>query len=180
AERAAELARRTGASEVLARADQMLGRVARLRGEPDEARRLSEAALAECPAGSFGAEESRTHIMIELGLTAEAGGDAPTALVWYRRALVAASGQRDMTTAALVTEVLSGVALLEGDGERAAMLLGAGTAVRGTAVAGDADVARLRAAAREALGDEGYEKAYERGVSLTREEALALAGAPVD
>lgn len=180
AERAAELARRTGASEVLARAGQMQGRVARLRGEPDEARRLSEAALAVCPAGWFGAEESRTHIMIELGLTAEAGGDAPTALDWYRRALIAASGQRDMTTAALVAEVLSGVALLEGDGERAALLLGAGTAVRGTAVAGDADVVRLRAAVREALGDEGYEKAYERGVSLTREEALALAGAPVD
>ncbi|ACZ89946.1 BTAD domain-containing putative transcriptional regulator [Streptosporangium roseum] len=179
AERAAVLARRTGASEILARADQMLGRVARLRGEPGEARRLSEAALAECPAGWFGAEESRTHIMIELGLTAEAGGDAPTALAWYRRALAVASSQRNMTTVALVTEMLSGVALLEDDGERAALLLGAGTAVRGTAVAGDADVARLKTAAREALGDEGYEKAYGRGVSLTREEALALAGAPV-
>ncbi|MER5427035.1 AfsR/SARP family transcriptional regulator, partial [Streptosporangium roseum] len=179
AERAAGLARRTGASEILARADQMLGRVARLRGEPGEARRLSEAALAECPAGWFGAEESRTHIMIELGLSAEAGGDAPMALAWYRRALAVASSQRNMTTVALVTEMLSGVALLEDDGERAALLLGAGTAVRGTAVAGDADVARLKAAAREALGDEGYEKAYGRGASLTREEVLALAGAPV-
>lgn len=179
AAQAAELARRAGAPEVLAEAGRRLSRVARLRGEPAEARRLSEAALAGCPTGWFVAEEIRVGIMIELGLIAETGGDARTALRWHRRALASASAQRDMTMAALATEALSGVALLEGDGERAALLLGAGRAVRGTAVAGDVDVLRLEAAAREALGAEAYEAAYGRGRSMTREEALAMAGAPV-
>ncbi|MEV8636196.1 BTAD domain-containing putative transcriptional regulator [Streptosporangium sp. NPDC051023] len=176
--RAAELARRSGASEVLALANHGLSVIARLEGETAEARRLAEAALAGCPSGWFGAEETRAIVMVGLGLIAETEGDAREALAWYHRALVSASSQRNVMMTALVTELLSGVALLEDDAERAALLLGAGTAVRGTAMAGNADVTRLSLAVRRALGDRAYEAAHERGASMTREEAWAMAGVP--
>ncbi|GAA3131218.1 AfsR/SARP family transcriptional regulator [Streptosporangium carneum] len=178
AERAAELARRTGASEVLALANHELGVIARARGELAEARRLGEAALAGCSAGWFGAEETRATVMIGLGLVAEAEGDARAALAWYHRVLVSAANQRNVATAALVTELLSGVALLEGDAEQAALLLGAGMATRGSAMAGDADVARLAAATRRALGERAYEEAYGRGASMTCHEVWPAVGVP--
>ncbi|GGT06070.1 hypothetical protein GCM10010156_74480 [Planobispora rosea] len=175
-ERAMRIARRAGAADVLARAEQTLGRLARARGDLGEARRMLEAALAACPGGWFGFEETRTLIMIELGLTAGAGGDAATALNWYRGALAAAAGHQNTAMLAALAEALSGVALLDGDGDRAALLLGAGTALRGTTAAADADVARLTAAARARLGGAAFEETFTRGASMAREEALALLG----
>ncbi|MEU1737002.1 BTAD domain-containing putative transcriptional regulator [Streptosporangium sp. NPDC020145] len=179
AERAAVLARRTGASEVFALTRHVLSTVARARGETARARSLAEEALAGCPSGWFGGEEARATIMIGLGLTAEAEGVAGEALAWYRRALASTADLHNVTMTALVVELMSGVALLEGDPARAALLLGAGTAVRGTASAGDVDVVRLAGAARRALGDRAYEEAYGQGARMTREEALAMTGAGV-
>jgi tetratricopeptide (TPR) repeat protein len=61
----------------------------------------------------------------------------------------------------------------EGRAERAALLLGVGVAIRGMAVAGDHDVARVAAAATRALGPERFAAAYARGVAMSREDALA-------
>ncbi|MFF4993419.1 BTAD domain-containing putative transcriptional regulator [Streptosporangium saharense] len=177
AERAAALARRTGASEMLALARHVLSTVARARGETARARSLAEEALAGCPSGWFGGEETRAVIMTGLGLIAETEGRAGEALGWYHRVLVSAEGLRNVAMTALVTELMSGVALLEGDPARAALLLGAGTAVRGTALAGDADVVRLAEAVRRALGDRAYGEAYGRGARMTAEQARAVTGA---
>ncbi|WP_170247192.1 hypothetical protein [Nonomuraea zeae] len=50
-------------------------------------------------------------------------------------------------------------------------------AVRGTAIAGDRDVARIAAAATRALGAAGFAAAYAKGASMSRDDALAaLAG----
>ncbi|NUP77952.1 MAG: hypothetical protein HOV96_10460, partial [Nonomuraea sp.] len=55
----------------------------------------------------------------------------------------------------------------------AALLLGVAVALRGTAVAGDRDVAATAAAATKALGPEPFAALYARGAAMTRTEAIA-------
>jgi predicted ATPase/DNA-binding SARP family transcriptional activator len=90
--RALEFARRSGAPEITAAARAGLGEVARLRGDLAAARRLCEAALAECPTGWFGADATRFDILVALGRIAEATGDAEAARRWYHEALTATGG----------------------------------------------------------------------------------------
>ncbi|GGQ04229.1 BTAD domain-containing putative transcriptional regulator [Streptosporangium pseudovulgare] len=59
-------------------------------------------------------------------------------------------------------------------GERAALLLGAAVALRGTAVAGDRDVARTAAEARDLAGVEAFAAAFARGAAMRRDEARAV------
>ncbi|MCT9932853.1 AAA family ATPase [Planotetraspora sp. A-T 1434] len=167
-ERTAELARQAGAPELLGAAHLGLGEMARLRGDLREARSLYEAALAECTADWFAAEETRAQVYLALGWTAEAEGNAAEALAWHRRALTTGLGDRDVSVTARVAEGLAGVALLEGDAERAALLLGVGAALRGTSPMGDADLARVGARCRARIGDAAYDRAYARGQALTR------------
>jgi predicted ATPase/DNA-binding SARP family transcriptional activator len=176
--RAAELARRAGTMELLAKAHRGLGEVARLRGDLPEARRLIELALAECPTGWFVAEATRAEILVALGQVVAAEGDAGAARARHRQALAALGRLGGFTVAAGVAEGLAEVALLEGDGERAALLLGVGTALRGASVAGDPDVARVEAAARARIGEAAYRRAYHQGAAMTRDQALAALGAP--
>ncbi|GLY84182.1 ATP-binding protein [Actinoallomurus iriomotensis] len=169
---AGEVARRSGSPERVAQVRHGLAELARLTGDLGEARRLAEEALKACTAESFGVTEIRGHVLVSLGRIAEAEGDAAEAEAWHRRAL--AAGGQDVRAAADAAEGLAGVALLHGDGERAATLLGAGTALRGTSVAGDPDVARVAHRAGELIGERAYESAFARGAAMTREEALAL------
>ena len=64
-------------------------------------------------------------------------------------------------------------ALLGGDAEGGALLLGAAVALRGMAVTGDPDVARTAAA----IPAEVLAEAYARGAAMTREEALTALSA---
>ncbi|GII55120.1 SARP family transcriptional regulator [Planotetraspora thailandica] len=173
-ERATELARRAGAPEITAAAHLGLGEMARLRGDLGTARALFETALAECTADWFGAEEIRARVYISLGWTAELEGDTAEAIGWHRRALSTAVGDRDVSSAARIAEGLAGVAMLEADGRRAALLLGVGAAMRGSAAVGDPDVARVVARCRAAIGESAYETAYERGRALTSERMRVL------
>jgi tetratricopeptide (TPR) repeat protein len=177
-ERAAELGRRAGAWEVLAAAHLGLGEIARFRGDLDEARRSYETALAECSTGWFDVEETRTRVCIALGWIAEAEGDAPGALAWYRRAFATGRGTRDLVLAARIAEGLAGVALLEEDGERAALLLGAGAALRGLPPVEDPDAARVAARCRALIGGAAYETARARGVDAVRGGRPGLGTAP--
>ncbi|MEU6742645.1 BTAD domain-containing putative transcriptional regulator [Streptosporangium sandarakinum] len=80
-------------------------------------------------------------------------------------------------------ELMSGTARLgesaRAAGERAALLLGAAVALRGTAVAGDRDVARTAADARDLAGVEAFAAAFARGAAMRRDEARALLDAEV-
>lgn len=67
----------------------------------------------------------------------------------------------------------AGAALLEGTGTRAALLLGMAVALRGTAVAGDRDVAGVAAGARDLVGAEVFASAYARGAAMRHDEVLA-------
>jgi tetratricopeptide (TPR) repeat protein len=174
--RAAELARRSGAPETLGGALLGHGEVARLRGDLAGATRAYERALAACPPGSFGATVTRAEVYVALGRVSEAHGDAAGARAWHLRALTDA-GARDNAlrgTLANAVEALAGVALLTGDGKRAALLLGAGTALRGIRIAGDPDADRVAEAARAQVGPAAYDSAFARGAGMSRAEVLNL------
>ncbi|AWS43132.1 BTAD domain-containing putative transcriptional regulator [Streptosporangium sp. 'caverna'] len=61
-------------------------------------------------------------------------------------------------------------------GLRASLLLGVAVALRGTTVAGDRDVARIAADARDLIGAEAFASAFARGAAMRREEALTVLG----
>ncbi|MEU9832227.1 BTAD domain-containing putative transcriptional regulator [Streptosporangium sp. NPDC048047] len=174
-ERAAGFARRAGDPATLAGARLGLGEVARIRGDLAGARACYETALAGCDLEGYLAEEVRGRLRVALGRLAEMEGDAREALDRHLSALSGTAWRRNPPLAALATEGLAGVALLEGDGERAAFLLGLGAALRGVSVpAGpdDPDVARVGAGARALAGDAVFEAAHRRGGDLTIGRAL--------
>ena len=169
-ERAGEYARRSGAPETVAQVLHGLGELARLSGDLAEARLQYDAALGVCTTEAFSVTEIRLRVLVGLGRTAETEGDIDGARALFRQAL----GDSSLPTVADVAEGLAGLALSDDDGERAALLLGAGCALRGISVAGDHDVARVALRARELIGDAAYVSAFERGAALPREEARAL------
>ncbi|MEV0969416.1 BTAD domain-containing putative transcriptional regulator [Microtetraspora glauca] len=177
-ERAAELALGAGAPEVVAAAHLGLGELARLRGDLTEASRRCEFALESCTTDAFAVEETRARVYVALGWISEAEGDADMALAWHRRALTVAHDIRNLPLMALVAEGLAGVTLLSGDAERAALLLGSGTALRGCDRAGHPDLVRVMTAARSMLGTAAYESARARGEEMARGGIRAIGASP--
>ncbi len=196
-EEALDLARRVGALEAAARARHGLAEVARLSGDGEGARRAYEGLLSEKAAvvaadggafgtravvsadgGSFGADLGGVRVLIGLGWIAAQDGDPARAAELQREALRRAFELRSRPLVALAVEGLAGAAALTGAYERAAALLGAGRAWRGTALAGNRDVARVSAMARAALGEAAFAKAYEQGGSLGQDDLLATPGQP--
>ncbi|EME60029.1 BTAD domain-containing putative transcriptional regulator [Amycolatopsis decaplanina] len=174
-ELAIEIARRAGMPESRAAGYIGLAFLARHEGDLAAARALSELALAECPGGSFAAEGVRAGAKISLGWILAAEGDADGAEELHGLALMSADSWHDNTTVACAVEGLAGVALLRGDAERAAVLIGAAVTIRGTPFAVDPDAALLRTTVRERLGDD-FDRAYRRGLGVRG--AAQLAGLP--
>ncbi|GAA3133671.1 BTAD domain-containing putative transcriptional regulator [Streptosporangium carneum] len=176
-ERATELARRVGSPAYLAAATRGLGDIARLQGDLEGARLLYERALERLETHWVRLTSHRAGALMGLGRIAEASGDLEAARSLQRRAVETSVAVGAVTESARPIEALAGIALLEGDAEEAALLLGAATAMRGVLVEDDPDVSRTAAAARAALGHARYTAAHRRGVRLSHEEALRLAGA---
>ncbi|HWO64930.1 MAG TPA: AfsR/SARP family transcriptional regulator, partial [Umezawaea sp.] len=152
---AAALSAEAGYVDVPAAVRLGFAEVARLRGDVAEARRHLDRAPAD--AGT---------------LTALARlADPAEAVELHARALAAARSSPLADLAAAV-EGQADAALVTGSAERAALLLGASVAVRGMAVTGDPDVARIARAATASLGAAGFAAAFARGAGLSREEAL--------
>jgi predicted ATPase/DNA-binding SARP family transcriptional activator len=175
-EEAVELARRSGAPESLAMAHFGLAETARLRGDRDSARALCEQALAECPSGWFSSAGTTVVVLVALGRLAVADGDPAAARDCFRQALDRRAGVLFPMTAATAAEAVAGLALLEGQPERAATLLGAASALRGGPLPGP-DARTVATAARAALGDAPFGAAVDAGAALARDEAAALVAA---
>ncbi|NDU74707.1 tetratricopeptide repeat protein, partial [Actinomadura sp. DSM 109109] len=174
-ERGMELARRAGAPDKIAGGCHGLGTVARLRGDAAEARAMYEAALTGYGSERFIAGAVRGAALIGLAWLAADEGDAGRARALVREAVdmsldhpVFRHYQADAATA------LAGLAAREGDGERAALLLGAGRALRGVALSGDPDTERVLARVRALLGDEAGEAVFARAAAFSRDRAAAL------
>ncbi|MFJ9050451.1 AfsR/SARP family transcriptional regulator [Streptomyces bacillaris] len=122
-------------------------------------------------------------LLAELGFVAELRGDADTAAAHHLQGLEIARALAEPRALALSLEGLAGAAALTADGPsatRAAVLLGAAAAARRTAgaplpPAERADVDRVTASARAALGAAAFSEAYAEGARLTPEEAARLA-----
>ncbi|MCO5991379.1 tetratricopeptide repeat protein [Actinoallomurus spadix] len=176
-ERAHVLARRSGGVEKVAETLIGLGEVARLRGDLAEARRRFETALSRCSAEAFIVRHSRAMALIGIGRVAEAAGDVAEAEAWCRRAVATGLPERDSRILSHAAEALAGPLTLRGEGEPAALLLGAGAALRGLSLAGDPDVARVAARGRELIGAEAFGAARDRGAAMSPDEIVALLAA---
>jgi predicted ATPase len=137
----------------------------RRRGELAEASELLHEALE-----IYGANlhEGSAFAATSLGFVAELQGDADTAEHYHLRGLEAAAHTQDRRAVALAVEGLAGVAMLRGDPIRAAFFLGVAEAARESVgvplpTAERADVDRIGAAARAAVGDEEFAAAKARG-----------------
>lgn len=161
-EQALALARAAGLPDKAASARRGLGDTARLSGDTARARVHYENALEACAANWFSLGET-VRILIGLGRTAAAEGHTGQARDWFRQAAelaVEVPGDLELADSA---EALASVAESP---ERAAVLLGAATALRGARVEGDPDVVRTEKDVREKLSPEAYDKAFEQGRSL--------------
>ncbi|WP_157248858.1 BTAD domain-containing putative transcriptional regulator [Nonomuraea typhae] len=167
--RAAELARRTGRQALV---DHTRGELAEWHGSPVAAREHYTAALAAARPGVYVTEGMRPYALTALARLAEAD-DPGRARELYAEALAAAA-RVHAADLATVIEGQAGLALLESTAERAAYLLGAAVALRGTAVTGDPAVARVAAGATAAIGAESFAACYARGATLSRDEALTV------
>src|SRR5580658_3292747 len=175
----AELARalpdaeRLGLPELRAFAVYIAGDLARLDGRPEAARKtlVRAAQMATSPDES---QQIRAVAATGLGHLAAAEGDLDAARDWHAQALAAARFSADAPVIAEALAGLADLALREGAPERAAELLGAGFAIRGTTDRSVPDEERVAAAARSVLGDARYDQAYQRGQCVTVDTLAAL------
>ncbi|WP_285705958.1 BTAD domain-containing putative transcriptional regulator [Microtetraspora sp. NBRC 16547] len=171
--RAAELERKTGRSHRPALIGLGWGELARFHGDHAEARARYTEALSAVGPGTYAGDSVRLLLLSALGRLAQAEGDLAEARL--RHGEVCAHARAiPATDLADVVEGQAGLALLEGSAERAAFLLGVGVALRGMAVTGDRDVARVAAGATEAIGAAAFATAFAKGAALDRDEASAV------
>ena len=165
---AAELARavreadRAGLPDLRATAAYVDGDLARLDGDLGRAR-AALARAAELTGRQNSVPQFVALIATTLGLLAGTEGDLALARTRHAEALAAVRPTHDAPVIAHVVVGLADLALREGDPARAAELLGASLGIRGTPDASIADCARIEAAARAALGEDGYAEALGRG-----------------
>ncbi|MEV6068234.1 BTAD domain-containing putative transcriptional regulator [Nocardia sp. NPDC052001] len=172
-ERAVELARTMGASDMRANALRGLGDLA-LDTDRAAARAHYEAALFLPADGSIGAAESRARTLIGLGRLSIAEQAAAQAFSHYRAAFDLALGNGLSPVAASAVEEMATACFATGGLAEAATLLGAAEGMRGLTRTGDSDVTHLAAQCRKALGDQRFEAAFRRGVTLPADRAIAL------
>lgn len=151
-----------------------LGEVAYIQGDLERASAYYEEALA-CTRRAGG---SGVHVMLaNLGNVARRQGNLTKAEARYREALELARETGDPRS---MTETLEGMAMVVaafGDGGRAALLLGAALAVRDAIGAPmpphqRADLEDAIAAARTALGEDGWSATLAAGRALSLEQAV--------
>jgi predicted ATPase/DNA-binding SARP family transcriptional activator len=144
-------------------------------GDVDAARPAQ--AEAERFLAQFGpAHPARDHLAAMVASTsariAIADGDLGAAREQAVRSYQEAVRADDMPLLAQASGTAAELALALGHQERAAELLGASTAVRGTDDPTDPTTAKLAPLLRAALGDESYESAYAAGKALGRAKAI--------
>ncbi|HET9139659.1 BTAD domain-containing putative transcriptional regulator [Actinophytocola sp.] len=150
-----------------------LANVARRRGDLAAARehlRTSRTLLSGLarPDGHWRAMYETTVASIEV-----AAGEREVARTALRHALTAMTEMMDLPLIAGIAEGAAHLLLGAGDAAGAARLLGAGTALRGTPDLGNPELDELTDELTATLGPEGYRDAYERGLGLDRDHALA-------
>ena len=159
-------AERIGLPELRAYAAYVAGDLARLDGRPEDAREgLLRAVNLAAPTEV--AQQLRAVAATGLGYLAGAEGDLDAARDWHTHALATARFTADAPVIAGTLVGLADLALRKGNPERAAELLGAGFAIRGTTDRSVPDEERVADETRSALGETRYGEAYQCGQRVT-------------
>jgi predicted ATPase/DNA-binding SARP family transcriptional activator len=173
------IAQAVGAREERLSSCLLRAQIERWEGNPEAARRLLETGIRESLVGSHPFGQLHSVMLTARGHLELAQGDARAAREWFERSLDVAIRSKDRPVIARAVELLAAIALAEGEAARAATLLGEATKLRGLPDEADPDVARVRAATRSALGDEGFATAYRRGTARPRDEVEAALAAEI-
>ena len=178
-EEAERIIRSVGAKEERLYLGWVAAQVARREGDLETARARLDEGIANSMEGRHPYGQLHALLLTVRGHVELDAGDLEAAREWYERSLVVALRTRDRPVMARALELLAAIVLAEGRAERAATLLGNAAALRGMPDEADPDVLRVRAAARAALGDEGFTLATERGTAQPRDELVAAMAAEV-
>jgi predicted ATPase/DNA-binding SARP family transcriptional activator/tetratricopeptide (TPR) repeat protein len=171
--RAQRDAERLRLPEAIALGAYTAGDLARLEGRTEAARAaLRRVVEQEGPLDM--AQLIRAQAATGLGYLAAADGDLEAARGWHARALDAARSSSDAPVIAQALTGLADLALREDAPDRAAELLGASLAVRGTTDRSVLDEKRVAHDVRAMLGDARYADAYQRGQRVTIDTLAAL------
>ncbi len=172
---ARETAEELGLPEVMASVHYGYATISRLQGDVDEAREMitRSAGMMSNPAFApqFGSMTRNTQGLIEA-----AAGDLARARRYHDESLRIAVRSRDAPVVAMSLVGWADLVLREGDPEKAAYLLGAADAARGSLDRTVPDAERIALEARAALGDAGFEAAYGRAAGVTVATALDAVG----
>jgi tetratricopeptide (TPR) repeat protein len=164
-----------GLTEVMASVEYGYATIAREDGALDEARDRM-ARTAELLDRSSFAPQFRAMAWSTRGLIEAAAGDLPAALDFHATAIEIAVTSLDSPIVALTMVGAADLASRCGDPAKAARLLGAADAIRGSRDRSVPDVDRVEAQARTALGDAGFAAAYASGGTVTIATAVEAAG----
>jgi ATP/maltotriose-dependent transcriptional regulator MalT len=168
-------AEEVGVPEAMASVHYVYATMAREDGDLDEARARMTAA-EDLNRGHQIAPQWRAMLRSTFGLIEGAAGDLTTARRCHAEAVRLAVSSVDFPVVAMTLVGAADLALREGDAARAARLLGAAVAVRGSVDRRLPDVDRIERAARAALGDPGFDACYADGGTVTVATAVAATG----
>jgi predicted ATPase/DNA-binding SARP family transcriptional activator len=157
---------RLGLPEVAAFAAYTAGDLARLDGDVAAARQALTRAISAASEPGV-AQQIRAVASTSLGYLAGAEGDLSAARDWHAQALAAAWATTDAPVIAEALAGLADLALRENRPDRAAELLAASVAIRGTQDRSVPDAQRVADGARDALGPAAYGEACRRGQRVT-------------
>ena len=166
-------AERLGLPELRAYAVYTAGDLARLDGRAEAAREALTRAVQMAISSDL-PQQIRAVAATGLGYLAGAEDDLDAARDWHAQALAAARSSGDAPVIAEALTGLADLALRENDAERAAELLGASVAIRGTTDRSVQDEKRVADLARSVLGEARYGQAYQRGQRVTVDTLAAL------
>jgi predicted ATPase/DNA-binding SARP family transcriptional activator len=175
-ERAMRLAAGQGYQPGQVFAELGLGQTARREGKLDAAEAHIRNVLRTSQRIGSEPDVARTVSLSELGFIAEQRGDPAVARSWHAQCLTAAQKLGDQQIVAQALTGLAGAQALDGQPGRAARLLGAAdTAVRpaaaGSSHRDNADVTRITAMTRQALGEAAFAAEFRSGRRLRPEQA---------
>ena len=148
--------------------------LARREGDRDRARRLAEGARRHVDRVVGGPEQAKAMVFALLaGLDAE-DGEFDRAWEQLHAAARMPGAVRDMPVMGALALASAYVAMLGGEPERSARLLGAAYALRGTEERGAPEVIELRTGLTAALGAQELDRLFAEGAALPREQAVHL------
>ena len=151
-------------------------------GEPAEARRRAEEALRGASGSAGGPPQMHAMVLATVAVLDADEGAVDTGRKRVAEAAGLGGADRDMPVMGTVAVAAAYVELRAGEPERAARLLGAALALRGTEDRGSPPVLVLRRELGEALGADALARLHDEGARLPRAETLDVlrSGGPAE